>query len=72
MIEKKWSGRRDSNPRRPAWEINHRLKIQSLAFTASLECDTRTPCFQRFAPQLLKWSKSGAKDASQGYLELIL
>ena len=28
MIEKKWSGRRDSNPRRPAWENNSRLKIQ--------------------------------------------
>jgi hypothetical protein len=28
MIEKKWSGRRDSNPRRPAWENDHRLKIQ--------------------------------------------
>jgi hypothetical protein len=55
---------RHSNPRRPAWEINHRLKIQSLAFTASLECDTRTPCFQGFAPLLLKRSKTGAKAAS--------
>jgi len=28
-----WSGRRDSNPRRPAWEIDRRLKIQNLAST---------------------------------------
>ena len=28
---KRWSGRRGSNPRRPAWEIEHRLKIQNLA-----------------------------------------
>jgi hypothetical protein len=25
---KRWSGRRDSNPRRPAWENERRLKIQ--------------------------------------------
>jgi len=30
-----WSGRRDSNPRRPAWEIDCRLKIKNLASTES-------------------------------------
>jgi hypothetical protein len=28
---KTWSGRRDSNPRRPAWEIDHKLTIKNLA-----------------------------------------
>jgi len=26
-----WSGSWDSNPRRPAWEIEHRLEIKNLA-----------------------------------------
>jgi hypothetical protein len=31
MRVKTWSGRRDSNPRRPAWETDHGLKMQNLA-----------------------------------------
>ena len=27
-----WSGRRDSNPRRPAWEKGRRLTIKMIAF----------------------------------------
>ena len=43
VIEKKWSGRPDSNPRRPAWEIDCRLKIQNLASTVSTEGDDKYP-----------------------------
>ena len=42
---KTWSGRRGSNPRRPAWEIDGSLKIKTLAFMASIACDTKSPIF---------------------------
>jgi hypothetical protein len=28
---KRWSGRRDSNPRRPAWEYGIRLNIENIS-----------------------------------------
>jgi hypothetical protein len=31
-----WSGRRGSNPRRPAWEIDSTLKIKTIASMASM------------------------------------
>jgi hypothetical protein len=40
-----WSGRRGSNPRRPAWEIERELKIKNLAFMAFMECDGGYPVF---------------------------
>lgn len=48
-----WSGRRGSNPRRPACEISSVLKIKTLASKASTEGDQSTPCFQSLAPWLL-------------------
>jgi len=41
-------------------------KYNKIAFTASLECDTRTPYFQWFAPLLPNWSKNGAKIHLEG------
>ena len=38
---KRWSGRRDSNPRRPAWEIDRRLIIQNLASIRSIADDPK-------------------------------
>ena len=32
-----WSGRRDSNPRRPAWESPRRLNIKDMASTAAIQ-----------------------------------
>jgi hypothetical protein len=40
-----WSGRRDSNPRRPAWEIACGLKIHNIASLASMEGDRKRPVF---------------------------
>jgi hypothetical protein len=62
MIENKWSGRRDSNPRRPAWEIDRRLKIQILASTASTGGDRNTPSFNDLLQGFCNWSKNGAKE----------
>jgi hypothetical protein len=44
---KDWSGRRDSNPRRPAWEIDRRLKIQNLASMVLIADDPKLLIFQR-------------------------
>src|SRR5271169_6436387 len=38
---KRWSGRRGSNPRRPAWEIDRRLIIQNLASTGLIADDPK-------------------------------
>ncbi len=38
---KRWSGGRGSNPRRPAWEIDPRLKIQNLASTVLIADDPK-------------------------------
>jgi hypothetical protein len=38
---KGWSGGRGSNPRRPAWEIGRRLKIQNLASTGLIADDPK-------------------------------
>ena len=62
MIENKWSGRRDSNPRRPAWEIDRRLKIQTIASMASTDGDRNTPSFNDLLQGSRKWSKNGAKE----------
>jgi hypothetical protein len=59
-----WSGRRGSNPRRPAWEIDHRLQIQTLASTASTDGDRNTPSINDLLHGTRKWSKNGAKEIS--------
>jgi hypothetical protein len=41
----RWSGRGDTIPRRPAWEIDRRLKIQTFASTESTEGDRISPVF---------------------------
>jgi hypothetical protein len=48
-----WSGRRDSNPRRPAWEIEGRLKIQNMARTVSIPVDGDGASFQSVARRSL-------------------
>jgi hypothetical protein len=35
-----WSGRRGSNPRRPAWESYSQLETKNIAFPASRSGDT--------------------------------
>ena len=42
---KRWSGRRDSNPRRQAWEIDYTLTIKNMAFMASIASDSKSPIF---------------------------
>jgi hypothetical protein len=61
---KRWSGRRDSNPRRPAWEIDSRLKIQNLAFMVSMARDNKQPSFNDLFHALPKRNKSGTNSES--------
>src|ERR1039457_1967978 len=59
---KRWSGRRDSNPRRPAWEDDCKLETKTFAFPASRSGDTGSPVFAlrlRVAP---KRSTNGAHE----------
>ena len=42
---KSWSGRRDSNPRRPAWEIDPTLKIKDMGSMALISGDFNPPVF---------------------------
>ena len=58
---KRWSGRPDSNRRRPAWEIDCRLQTENLASTASTDGDRITPGFNHLLQCSRKWSKNGAK-----------
>ena len=39
ILLKRWSGRRGSNPRRPAWEDDTRLETKNIAFPAPLSGD---------------------------------
>src|SRR5215471_14829987 len=57
-----WSGRRDSNPRRPAWEIDHRLKIQNFASMVSTEGDRITPIFNTLLQGFRKRSKKNSSE----------
>ena len=59
---KRWSGRRDSNPRRPAWEIDRKLTIQTLASTESMEGDRISLSFSDLLLSFSYRSKSGAKE----------
>jgi len=45
-----WSGRRDSNPRRPAWENGVRLKIKTMLFLALRSGDAFPSSFQTDLP----------------------
>src|SRR5690242_8525549 len=58
-----WSGRRGSNPRRPAWEIDRRLQIQNLASTASTDGDRITHSFNGLLRGSRYRSKNGAKNS---------
>jgi hypothetical protein len=40
-----WSGRRDSNPRRPAWEYDCHLTIKTIAFLSISFCRKKLPSF---------------------------
>jgi len=42
---KTWSGRPDSNRRRPAWEIDSILKIKNMAFMVLIAGDIKPPIF---------------------------
>ena len=42
---KTWSGRRGSNPRRPAWEDDRKLQTKNIAFSACRSGDTVCPVF---------------------------
>src|SRR4051812_17825709 len=57
-----WSGRGDSNSRRPAWEIDCELKIQDNSVYGVNERRSKTPCFQwpaQKAPLMEQfWSRS--------------
>ena len=48
---KTWSGRRDSNPRRPAWEDDRKLQTKNIAFSACRSGDTEYPVFTLCLPQ---------------------
>ena len=48
-----WSGRRGSNPRRPAWEIARRLQTKTLASTALIFGDLKPLYFRGPASLLL-------------------
>jgi hypothetical protein len=60
--------RRDSNPRRPAWEIDHRLKIQKIASMASITSDYKLPSSQRLTQMRLlmehKWGTTTANEVT--------
>jgi hypothetical protein len=47
---KTWSGRRDSNPRRPAWENDSKLKTQNIVFMESSFWRLRIPSFHSELP----------------------
>ena len=48
---KTWSGRRDSNPRRPAWEDDRKLETKNIAFSACRSGDTVCPVFTLCPPR---------------------
>jgi hypothetical protein len=62
-----WSGRPGSNRRRPAWEIDPRLKIKNLASMASIECDRGHPV----SNDLLLRSLKGAKVEQKIFLDFL-
>jgi len=43
---KGWSGGRGSNPRRPAWEIEPKLKIQNMESMTLISGDYNSPSFK--------------------------
>ena len=56
-----WSGRRDSNPRRPAWEIDYTLTIKNMAFMASIASDSKSPIFNDLVQWVPYRNKNGTK-----------
>src|ERR1035438_4457627 len=62
IVLKKWSGRRDSNPRRPAWEIDYTLTIKNMAFMASIASDDKSPIFNDLFQGVPYRNKNGTKD----------
>jgi hypothetical protein len=62
---KRWSGGRGSNPRRPAWENERRLKMQNLASMASIECDRSHPVFNDLLHCRVKGAKAEQRISSR-------
>jgi hypothetical protein len=58
---KRWSGRRDSNPRRPAWEIDSTLKIKNMAFMVLIARDIKPPIFNGLFHGVPYRNKNGTK-----------
>ena len=57
-----WSGRPGSNRRRPAWEIERKLKIKNLAFMAAIECDKEHPVFNGLLLHFVNGAKMEQKN----------
>src|ERR1017187_6616932 len=58
---KTWSGRRGSNPRRPAWEADHGLKIQNLASMVFISSFGNYPVFNGLLSVFLNEAVLGQK-----------
>ncbi len=57
---KRWSGRRGSNPRRPAWEYDSKLETKNIAFPGTSFWRLRIPRFHSGLSSRLKRSTNGA------------
>src|ERR1035441_6155294 len=58
---KRWSGRPDSNRRRPAWEIDSTLKIKNMAFMVLIARDIKPPIFNDLFHAVPYRNKNGTK-----------
>ena len=73
IIENKWSGRRGSNPRRPAWELDIKLQIKKIASLALIPSLVKAPFFSICFETPRNWSTSGVQrsDSLAGVLVLL-
>src|SRR5580658_11100171 len=58
---KRWSGRRDSNPRRPAWEYDCKLETKNIAFPGTSFWRLRIPSFHSVLSSWINGAHAGKR-----------
>jgi hypothetical protein len=62
-----WSGRPDSNRRRPAWEDDCKLETKNIAFPGTSFWRLRIPSFRPVLPSRIKRSTNGAHELAKSW-----